>query len=134
MLEIGACRKVGRILPWKTTKAFKLHHQLSEVYSPDSHVRLAQEMSVGKDERCILESWVAWRDAHAVYHIGRVAEIIQFQGSDAGNEGRADYVLLRKARVGERHDIYQMPHVTLLEDEVLICPQVSVQVVSNLST
>jgi hypothetical protein len=117
--------KVGQSCLWQTTKAFNADS--SNVGSVDSRVRLAKEMVVGKDECCTAGTWVAWTDEHAMYRIGRVADIIQFVGSEAARSGRADYVLLTKARVGHRHGVYQMPQVTLLEDQVLVQPKVSVQ-------
>jgi hypothetical protein len=83
-------------------------------------------MTVRKNERCTGGSWVVFNDAHTNRRIGRVLDIFQFCGSDAAAQGHADYVLLDKARVGHRHGTYEMPHVTLLEDHVLIRPEVRI--------
>jgi hypothetical protein len=124
------CSKLGKTYLWSETRGFcaKLLEALPTQLHVHTQLRVchAKTMTVHKNEQYTGGSWVVWNDAHANRHIGRVLNIIQFCSSDVATQGYANYVLLNKARVGHNHGIYEMPHVMLLEDQVLIRPEVSI--------
>jgi hypothetical protein len=55
---------------------------------------------------------------HTLLHItvGQVVEILQMIGSPAEQNGKADGVLVAPAIIGEIHDKYCMPRITLLQE------------------
>ncbi|TFK46157.1 hypothetical protein OE88DRAFT_1610905, partial [Heliocybe sulcata] len=79
---------------------------------------------------CSSGDWVIWLDyippqvdrtePSAYWRVGLVQEILQICGSSAERRGKGDFILLKRAIVGDVAAGYQMPRVAVMDEYVLV--------------
>ncbi|EIM81338.1 uncharacterized protein STEHIDRAFT_66542 [Stereum hirsutum FP-91666 SS1] len=82
-------------------------------------VRLATWVTAVNGDRGKLGSWVLWWDTESAHtptrpNLGRVVEIVQIQEHSDAVLGHSQLVVVDEARIGDPHELYNMPQVTLL--------------------
>lgn len=94
-------------------------------------VRLATWVTVANGDRGKVGSWVLWwdttnvpSDGTARPNLGQVVEIVQIKECSDAILGHAQLVVVNEARVGEPHEIFNMPQVTLLGRLKALAPKV----------
>lgn len=99
-------------------------------------VRLATWVTLANGDRAKVGSWVLWWDAISLGRtgmlcdstarpsLGRVLEIVQIKGHSDAVLGHAQLIMVDEARIGEPHEIYNMPQVTLLGRMKALAPKV----------
>lgn len=67
---------------------------------------------------CAVGGWVLWRtgceDTDLPPKVSHVVEIVQIDETLEAYRGEANFVVVEEAHLGEPHELYNMPQVTLL--------------------
>lgn len=121
----GQSEKLGRYIKWSETLAALA--QTSNLHSRDTLVaeyRISDAVTLLDGSKCRLNDWVLWRYGNS-YRLGQVVEIFVRSGSNNEMMGLVDGITVLPALVGETHERYLMPKLTLLREYAVLEVQVS---------
>ncbi|TFK46353.1 hypothetical protein OE88DRAFT_1739458 [Heliocybe sulcata] len=126
MLEktAGDCHGLGKMKTWNQTMAS--NHTRGLGYSNSQLFRTPESVKLVNGDACKVGDWVVWREEVLAqpptlyWRIGEVYEILQAVGSHADIHGKANWILVRCAIVGDRSEDYQMPRVEIMDEYVAV--------------
>ncbi|KAI0819396.1 hypothetical protein BC628DRAFT_1506524 [Trametes gibbosa] len=130
----GLCMGVSAPKRWSQTQASK--HCITSPAHPHQQFRTAEKLRLHRDSGWCKsggQSWLIWHAHSGIRQtlvqpvsctVGRVWEILQIEGSQNQNLGRADFLLLERCLIGARHPFYDMPGVVPSSSYVLVAVEV----------
>ena len=131
--HVGTIYHAGKPIAWHNTQTAAQGIAIPPDVSGTrvNAIRTPERVTASNGDWCSLQSWVLFNvdndngGGSERPNIGIVQEILQATGTVAELRGQANWILIRRARSGEPHELYNMPQLTLLEEYTLVRPQVS---------